>query len=111
MVWEEEDQNLELFNTVQKLISLRKEHSAFGNESKFTFLDTNADTNHIIYSKQSVDETIIIAINNSTEQLGVTIPYDFTGKNPIDLWNNESLRETSKVELSPYGFVIIQVKN
>ncbi|TWD94526.1 maltogenic amylase-like enzyme [Neobacillus bataviensis] len=111
MIWDEEEQNLELFHTVQKLILLRKEHTAFGNEGKFMVLETNNSTNHIIYSKQSGDETIIITINNSTDKLDVTIPYDFTGKSPIDLWNNKPLRETSKVELSPYGFAIIQVKN
>ncbi|MBT2734634.1 alpha-glycosidase [Bacillus sp. ISL-7] len=111
MNWDEEEQNLELFHTVQKLISLRKEYAAFRNEGKFTFLETNADTNHIIYSKQSAGETIIIAINNSADKLGVTIPYDFTGKSPVDLWNNKPLRETSKVELPPYGFSIIQLKN
>jgi cyclomaltodextrinase / maltogenic alpha-amylase / neopullulanase len=111
MIWDEDEQDRELFNMVKKLITLRKEHAAFGNEGEFKFLETNNETNHVIYSKHSADETIIIAMNNSSNKINVTLPYDFTGKTPIDLWNNESLKETSKLELSPYGFSIIQVKN
>ncbi|MGM7719956.1 alpha-glycosidase [Metabacillus sp. Hm71] len=110
MIWDKNEQDRELFTFVKKLILLRKKHSAFGNSGKFTFLETNTNTNHIIYSKQSADETIIIVINNSQNNIHVTIPFDFTGKNPVDLWNNESLKETSKLELKPKEFSIIQVK-
>jgi glycosidase len=110
MVWEKEDQDLELFTFVKKVISLRKEYPAFGNHGEFKMLETNRYTNHIIYSKQVNSETIIIAINNSSEGIKVNIPYDFTGKKPFDLWNQEPMKENSNIELDPYGFSIIQVK-
>ncbi|RBW69820.1 alpha-glycosidase [Bacillus taeanensis] len=110
MVWNENEQDRELFNMVKKLITLRKEHAAFGNEGEFKFLETNNETNHVVYSKKTANETIIIAINNSSDKINVTIPYDFTDKNPVDLWNTEPLKETSKIELSPYGFSIIQLE-
>jgi len=53
---------------------------------------------------------IIIAINNSNEKVEVNIPYDFTGKIPFDIWNDELVKESSKIELAPYCFSIIQVK-
>jgi glycosidase len=111
MIWEEDKQDRELFTIVKKLISLRNKHTAFGSEGEFTFLETNNAKNYVIYSKQSVDETIIITINNSSDHIDVTIPYDFTNKKPVDLWDNGLLKETSKIELTPYGFSIILVKN
>lgn len=111
MIWEEEEQNLDLFDFVKKLIDLRKEHATLGNDGEFAFLETNTDTNHLIYTKYSADETIIITINNSSVNLEVNIPYDFTDKNPVDIWNSLAISETSKVKLSPYGFSIILVNN
>ncbi|MGM0878364.1 MAG: alpha-glycosidase [Bacillota bacterium] len=111
MIWEEDEQDHELFTFVKKLISLRNEQAAFGNGGEFTFLETNNDTNHVVYSKQSAEETILIVVNNSTDMINVTIPYDFTGKKPLDLWNNEPLKETSNINVVPNGFSIIQVKN
>ncbi|OAS86837.1 MULTISPECIES: alpha-glycosidase [Metabacillus] len=111
MIWEESKQDSELFNIVKKLISLRNKHTAFGNEGEFTFLETNTDKNYVIYSKQSVDETIIITINNSSDHIDVNIPYDFTNKEPVNLWDYSKQKDTSKIELTPYGFSIILVKN
>lgn len=110
MVWDEEEQDLELFSFVKKLISLRKKYKALGSQGEFKILETNNKTNHIIYSKKSNDEMIIIAINNSNEKVEVNIPYDFTGKIPFDIWNDELVKESSKIELAPYCFSIIQVK-
>ncbi|MBD8069538.1 alpha-glycosidase [Bacillus sp. PS06] len=110
MVWDEADQDKDLLQFVKKVISLRKEYPAFGNHGEFKMLETNRETNHIIYSKRSKDEEIFIAINNSAEDITVNIPYDFTGKNPVDLWNDTQLKENSNLELAPYGFSIIQVK-
>ncbi|PMC34393.1 alpha-glycosidase [Bacillus sp. UMB0899] len=110
MVWDKEEQDLELLSFVKKLISLRKRYKVLGNYGEFEILETNNRTNHIIYSKKSNDEMIIIAINNSSKKIEVNIPYDFTGKIPFDIWNNELVKENSRVELAPYGFSIIQVK-
>ncbi len=109
MVWDEEEQDLELFNFVQNLISIRKEHPAFGNDGEIEFLETSDKTNHVIYSKQAKEETVIIAINNSDEKIDINIPYDFTGKTPTNLWNKEPMIESSKIELDPYGFCIIKI--
>ncbi|WP_141432316.1 alpha-glycosidase [Bacillus sp. 03113] len=111
MIWDKDKQDLELFNYVKKLISIRKEHTAFGNDGEFKFIESNPNTNHIIYSKQSIDETLIIAVNNSIGKIKISIPFDFTDKDPIDIWTNESLEESSKIELPPYGFSIISVRN
>lgn len=110
MVWDEKEQDFELFSFVKKVISLRKEYKILGSHGEFKILETNDRTNHIIYSKKSNDEMIIITINNSSEKIEVNIPYDFTGKISFDIWNNELVKESSRIELAPYCFSIIQVK-
>jgi glycosidase len=111
MIWDEDKQDQELLELVQRLISLRKEHTAFGNCGEFSILETNNETNHVTYSKTNDKETIIITINNSKDPINIPIPVDFTNRKPTDLWNNMPLKETSRLELPPYGFSIIQVSN
>jgi glycosidase len=110
MPWEEDEQDQELFSFVKKVVALRKEYAAFGNHGEFKLLETNEKTNHIVYAKQLGNEAIIIAINNSNESININIPYDFTGKKPVDLWNEEPMKESSNIELVPYGFKIVHVK-
>ncbi|MCL7746178.1 alpha-glycosidase [Halalkalibacter alkaliphilus] len=109
MDWNEEEQDLGLLEFVKKVIALRREHAVLGNNGEFTILETNVETNHVIYSKKSDDETILIAINNSNKDVQINLPCDFTDKKGIDLWSKKQIR-SSKVELDPFGFSLIQIK-
>ncbi|WP_332630494.1 alpha-glycosidase [Halalkalibacter flavus] len=109
MIWNEEEQDLGLLEFVKKVIALRSEHVVLGNNGEFTILETNVETNHVIYSKKSDDETILIAINNSDKDVQINLPCDFTDKKAIDLWRKKTIR-SSKVELDPFGFSLIQIK-
>lgn len=109
MVWEETDQDRNLFEFVQKLIELRKNIAAFGSNGDFQILEANRQTNHIVYKKQTKTETLLITINNSNDSIAVSIPYDFTDKNPVDLWSGTQMEENSRINLDPYGFSIIML--
>ncbi|OIJ22279.1 alpha-glycosidase [Anaerobacillus alkalidiazotrophicus] len=108
MVWNEEEQDTELFSFVKKMIALRKEYPVLGNYGEFALIETNSETNHFIYAKKSATETILIAVNNSNKDIQLNLPYDFTEKKPIDLWDAKLIK-SSKVELEPFGFTIIQI--
>ncbi|WP_445487672.1 glycoside hydrolase family 13 protein [Niallia sp. 03133] len=111
MKWERSEQNEKLLSYVKKLISLRNNHALLRNKGEFRILEASKESNHLVYSKQTADETIIIAINNAANDLAITIPIDFTHKKPVNLWNGEPLEESSNLELAPYGFTIIHLEN
>ncbi|NRK74509.1 alpha-glycosidase, partial [Salmonella enterica subsp. enterica serovar Typhi] len=58
MVWEKEKQDLDMFAHIQKLISLRKNHPAFGNKGSFVFLES-ANNKIVMYQKTYNEEQII----------------------------------------------------
>jgi glycosidase len=113
MVWEEEKQNRDILEHVKKLIALRKAHPAF-RRGKITFIDANDETNHLIYTKTYLDETILVMINNSSKEINVNVPLSLKGKWLINLWTNEQFAaeaETLRAVIPPYGFLLYQVKN
>nr|BAA02521.1 neopullulanase [Bacillus sp. KSM-1876] len=109
MVWDESDQDSELLNFFRSLIALRRNYPAFGNKGLVEVMETNRETNHIIYAKKSSQETIVIAINNSSEKIKVDLPHEFNDRKSIDIWNNEPFPKMSEVELNPWGFAIIKL--
>lgn len=108
MVWNKNEQDTNLWNFVRRLIELRKTFLTFGAKGQFEVIETDKETNHILYSKKTADETIIIVINNSNQKIKVNVPYDFSDGQAIDIWNNKPL-QSSKLEVMPLGFIIIRL--
>ena len=111
MVWEKEKQDLDLFTHIQKVISLRKNHPAFGNKGTFTFVE--ADSNVVMYEKTYKEEHIIFSINNKDKEQTFKIPVqDIDNKNVHDLYlDKEMIWSLGKeLTLSPGGFSILQFK-
>lgn len=105
MVWEKENQDLELFNFVKKLINLRKTVPAFGNQGSFEFIEANDETNHVIYKKEFNNETLIFVINNSDKSIEVNAP---TPSDSIDLLSGEQVK-AGAIKLDAYGFKVLKL--
>ncbi|ALF09762.1 alpha-glycosidase [Parageobacillus thermoglucosidasius] len=113
MIWEEEKQNRDILEHVKKLIALRKAHPAF-RRGKITFMDASDESNHLIYTKTYLDETILVMINNSSKEIDVTVPLSLKGKWLVNLWTKERFAvesETLRAIIPPYGFLLYQVQD
>jgi cyclomaltodextrinase len=113
MVWEEDKQDRDLFHHVQKLISLRKTYPAFGSRGELKFVETNDETNHLVYTKTYGDETMLFIINNSEREIDVTLPFPLKGKRLTNVWTNEQFAAEAdelKAKLPPYGFLIYHIE-
>lgn len=111
MVWDKDKQDLDLFAHIQKLITLRKSHPAFGNKGSFTFIE--ADSNIVMYQKTYKEEHIIFSINNTDEEQTFTIPVqDIDNKNVYDLYHDKEIIWSLEKELTlaPGAFSILQFK-
>lgn len=112
MVWEEEKQDRDLFTHVQKLISLRKAYQSF-TRGELRFIETNDETNHLVYTKTYENETIVFIINNSEREIDVALPFSLKGKKLTNLWTNEQFAAEAdqlKATLPPYGFLILKIE-
>ncbi|MBA2874868.1 alpha-glycosidase [Thermaerobacillus caldiproteolyticus] len=113
MIWDEKQQDRNLFEHVQKLILLRKTYRSFGSHGELKFIETNDDTNHLVYTKTYGDETILFIINNSEREINVTLPFSCKGKRLTNLWTNEQFAAEAdelNAKLPPYGFLIYRVE-
>ncbi|KAB7670679.1 alpha-glycosidase [Bacillus sp. B1-b2] len=111
MVWEEEEQDRELFTHLQKLISLRKTYPVFGNHGTFSFLESNSDI--LMYRKTFENEQIVISINHTDQEQSFTIPLeDIENKNVYDLYNDKEIiwSEDAVLTLGPGEFSILHFK-
>ncbi|OAH54739.1 alpha-glycosidase [Domibacillus aminovorans] len=102
MIWNEEEQDLDLFNFVKKLIAFRKEIRAFGNEGDFTFINIHPSV--ISYVRKNESEQLLFMINPTDQPVEVHIPIEFRGA--TEIWTNSFLTEyTSRINQK--GFIIL----
>ncbi|MCU9612466.1 alpha-glycosidase [Caldibacillus lycopersici] len=114
MVWDEEQQDKELYNHVKKLVALRKNNPLLANDGELSFIEANDQTNHIIYTKENDHELLVCIMNHSKEANTYTVPVDLEKgyRQYKDLWNDEShtLESPSfEVNVEPYGFRFYQL--
>ncbi|MCA1031012.1 alpha-glycosidase [Bacillus timonensis] len=111
MIWDENEQDRDLFNHISKLLTLRKEHQAFKNND-IRFVEANDETNHVIYEKSNDGEKYSFILNNSEEDLELKVTLNgVTGRGVTDIWSNETFVPESdvlQIRLKPFGFKILK---
>jgi cyclomaltodextrinase / maltogenic alpha-amylase / neopullulanase len=111
MEWDSERQDHELFNHIQKLISLRKGHRLLANEGTFTFLPVEMNEDCIAYTKSDGNKTIVVILNTSGKKTVYPLPFNLKGRKITDIWQDNEFAADSNdlgVELEPLGFSILQ---
>ncbi|WP_226658601.1 glycoside hydrolase family 13 protein [Pseudalkalibacillus hwajinpoensis] len=102
MNWNGNEQDSELFQFLQTLVSLRKQHSAFGNEGHFEVID--ADETLIQYQKQGKNETLLFLLNNSPNKVSVNLS---PTKKKINCLLGGRYEPDSPLQLNPFGYAIL----
>nr|WP_274380210.1 alpha-glucosidase C-terminal domain-containing protein [Litchfieldia salsa] len=113
MEWNPAEQDLELFSHVKKLLELRRTFPEFGNGGEFKIIDTNPETNYLVYAKTSNERTIYFVVNNLEQQLDVSLSLSQSYQQLINLWTEDTLQPTEHLEfqLNPLDFKIILAKH
>ncbi|PAD42478.1 alpha-glycosidase [Bacillus sp. 7520-S] len=73
MVWEEDQQDQELFQFLQKLIKLRKTHHAMGTYDTLQFYDSGTE-DVLLYSTSVGGELLLFVVNRSKTEATVKLP-------------------------------------
>ncbi|MED1862882.1 glycoside hydrolase family 13 protein [Fictibacillus nanhaiensis] len=78
MEWDESKQDLELFNHIQALLSLRQNHKVLANDGEINFI--KADEQTLVYERSTKEESVWILLNASEHnaELSIEIPEDYS---------------------------------
>ncbi|TLS37865.1 alpha-glycosidase [Pseudalkalibacillus caeni] len=109
MIWDEENQDIELFSFVKRLIDLRKNEPAFGNNGELHFL--YAEDRKLVYEKKLDNESLLFIINNSEHDESIDFPYELQNKKVLNLLsgNEDTDIEDLKIKLPAFGFQVLKV--
>lgn len=108
MEWNEDKQDKELFAFYQRIIKLRKAHSAL-RTGTFNFLTTEYLGGKLAYLREDDNESIVVFMNNDKVAQSITVPVlqqDWT-----NLWNEETIQAVKgqlTIKLPAYGFAILK---
>jgi glycosidase len=109
MLWNEKDQDLELFAHVKQLIQLRKMHSSFKSVD-IKWLDVNSSENTFIMKKESEDEFLFFLVNINESEKTLQLPKEVEDKVVIDLMQEQSIHLQIYLKLSAFGFRLLVIK-
>ena len=101
MVWEENEQDQELFTFLQTMISLRKTEPAFGSGGSFQFVDYDEEL--LAYEKRSDEQTLLFFINPSEQSKTAEV----SAKKVMESDQYSTVQDDGII-VAPYGYVIIE---
>lgn len=114
MVWDESKYNLTIFDSIKKLILIRKKYSVLENDGEFKWYDCGLNPNILMYERRNNQFHFLIIINNSNDQQSIQIPINLNGKRMTNLWNQQQFAAESSsiaIDLSPTDFFILHIED
>ncbi|MBQ8993123.1 MAG: glycoside hydrolase family 13 protein [Turicibacter sp.] len=74
MIWDEEEQDREMFDYLKQLIHLRKTHPSLTSPD-LEWLSTNDEDSYVVFKKESDIETTYVVINNSNKKQMINLSF------------------------------------
>ena len=76
-------------------------------EVDLTFIEANNQSNHIVYKKQTNDETVYIIINNQSMPISLTID-ELHEKQLYELYTDKDVFICSNIKVEAYSYSILK---
>ncbi|WP_077328139.1 alpha amylase N-terminal ig-like domain-containing protein [Virgibacillus siamensis] len=105
MVWDQDRRDLELRSFMKKLIHLRTSEKALRSNGSFRFIETDYDSNSVVYERKSGNEKIVFIINPSSH----SVHTELEGSRKYNLWTGEAIGDTPFVLTNAHDFSIIKL--
>ena len=111
MVWEQSEQNLELYRDIKQLITFRKKEPLLQNEGHFEFIEKTINNEHIVaYRHFNEEKSVIILINPTDQEQPFTFPCEGKHQTVTNLITDCTFYEADKFTISPYDYQIFIVR-
>lgn len=108
MIWDNEEQDLELLAFMKKLIRIRKEHVVLRHKGELNFLPLPGHPDVLLYKRVENKDEYYILINRSSQKQDLQLPKEMCQERFYDLWCEMPMITTNSLELEPYGFFLIK---
>ncbi len=106
MAWDKEQQNLDLKEHIVKLINIRKTIQATKSVD-IKWLDINNESNYIVFKKTSSKDTLYVFINNSEEDITISLNNELKNIILKDVYNNNDIVLKEQINISANGFLLL----
>ena len=103
---DEEDQNLELKEHVQTLISLRKKHKVLANDSDILFVPHDSEV--VLYKREGVDSIAYVCINLGKEAKTISLD-EWEKATPLYTDSESKWNDHNELTLAKNGFSILSI--
>lgn len=100
MIWDKDKQDLELFDFIKKLITLRNNYEVF-KLSDYNFIDGDV----LAFTKEIDGKTLLVVINNSTDSINFNLNENLSDTY-LNLFTNKTMFY-DKISLDKYKFVLL----
>lgn len=108
MIWDKEEQDLELFSFLKKLIHIRKSHTLLSYKGDLSFVNAEGHKDVLLYKRYDEEESYYILINRSACEVSFILVEEMRAKSFENLWEMEKVTLQDNIKLKPYGFYILK---
>ncbi|GMQ62371.1 glycoside hydrolase family 13 protein [Vallitalea maricola] len=108
MVWDNNKHNDKIKNHLKTLINLRNTYKAF-NSTELRWVDYDNEKEYLIYKKVSDEQELYIIMNNSNQELNITLPEQLMNKKVEDIYNQQEMNLSYEVVMKENSFLILRV--
>ncbi|MNN40040.1 Cyclomaltodextrinase [compost metagenome] len=106
MVWEEEHQNRELFESYRSLIRLRKAYPAL-QTGRFRILRANPQERAFVYERVDGNDHLVISLNPSEQPVSLNLPLEAPFQDALNGGPAIAAEGGLQLELAPYSYRIL----
>lgn len=106
MPWNPEQQNHDLYDTVRRLIALRRQNPLF-KEIDLEWLSAGESEETVVYKKSAGGAALYVLLHNSADAAVVKLPDQLQKRSLRDLYNGLELATASEIRMEPYSFLLL----
>ncbi len=104
MLWDKDKQNMNVLSHIKKLITLRNKYPAF-KVPDISWIEANDKDEFIIFKKAN----LYFIMSKRYKAHSITLPIELQNITVEDIYNNETVNLSTKLEIGSYGFKIFKV--
>ena len=106
MIWDKEQQDLEMFDYLKKLISIRKSYPAMRSH-ELQWISVNDEQDYVIFKKIYHEEEIYVILNNSKKQQKIKVPTTMK-QTYVELLSDQSMALHKPLLLAPHSALLLR---
>lgn len=106
MDWDENNRDKKIFETVKRLIKIRKENKAL-KKGSFSWIELDSDL--LSYIREYEEEKVLVILNNTPKPKKIEVPKEILLE--YDMFNEKRWLKNGECHIGQYGFKILKIRS